>query len=144
MTALFILFLVALLALIVVVVLYFYFRRKSAKSEEAPQPDTDEISLLVHAAESKLVNARLPEGSKVGNLPVYLLMGNSASTKTSVMVHSGLDPELLAGQVYQNLDIVPTRGARAVAPACRSCCHELAIEVEPPVSCSLPPDVRLP
>ena len=27
------------------------------------------------------------------------------------MIHSGLDPELLAGQVYQNADVVPTRTA---------------------------------
>ena len=32
-------------------------------------------------------------------------------TKTSVMLHSGLEPELLAGQVYQNNAVAPTRTA---------------------------------
>ena len=44
-------------------------------------------------------------------MPVVLVMGASGSTKTSTVVHSGLEPELLAGQIYQETTIVPTRSA---------------------------------
>jgi len=37
--------------------------------------------VLVHAAEAKLSAAKLEQGAKIANLPVYLLMGQSGSTK---------------------------------------------------------------
>jgi type VI secretion system protein ImpL len=114
-TTLYILLAVALVALIVLVILFFVKKKKAraaaAQSEEPTAPGGDEISVLVHAAEAKLSAAKLEQGAKIANLPVYLLMGQPGSTKTSIMVHSGFDPELLAGQVYQNADIVPTRTA---------------------------------
>ena len=51
--------------------------------------------------------------ARVGNLPLFLVMGESGSAKTSVVLHSGLEPELLAGQAVQGQDKspVPTRTA---------------------------------
>jgi type VI secretion system protein ImpL len=114
-TILYVLLAVALVALIVLVIVFFV-RKKKAKAAAAQAgdpvaPGGDEISLLIHAAEAKLSAARLAEGARIANLPVILLMGQPGSTKTSVVIHSGLDPELLAGQVYQNADVVPTRAA---------------------------------
>ena len=115
MIILYVLLAVALVALIVLVILFFLKKKKAktaaAQAGEPMAPGGDEISVLVHAAEAKLSAAKLEQGAKIANLPVYLLMGQSGSTKTSVMIHSGLDPELLAGQVYQNADVVPTRAA---------------------------------
>ncbi len=114
MTILYVLLAVALVALIVLVIVYFVRKKKAKAAAEAVEgaaPGGDEISLIVYAADAKLSGAKLAEGARVANLPVYLLVGQPGSTKTSVMVHSGLDPELLAGQVYQNADIVPTRTA---------------------------------
>ena len=48
---------------------------------------------------------------KVGNLPAILLAGPPGSAKTSTMMHSGLEPELIAGQVYQDNAVTPTRSA---------------------------------
>ena len=114
MTTLYILLAVALVALIVLVI-FFHLKKKNAKAAAQPGeptgPGGDEISLLVRAAEAKLSAANLEHGAKIGNLPVYVLMGQSGSTKTSVMIHSGIDPELLAGQVYQDAEVVPTRAA---------------------------------
>lgn len=115
MTILYILLAVALVALIVLVIVFMSKKKKAAAAAAQPGepvgPGGDEISVLVHAAEAKLSAAKLEEGARIGNLPVYVLMGQAGSTKTSVMVHSGLDPELLAGQVYQNTDVTPTRSA---------------------------------
>ncbi|HEY1341615.1 MAG TPA: ImcF-related family protein, partial [Bryobacteraceae bacterium] len=71
----------------------------------------DEVDVLIHASEQKLAAAKLPEGAKLAGLPVYIIMGEPGTTKTSVMLNSGLEPELIAGQVYDAGNIAPTRSA---------------------------------
>ncbi|MBI4877912.1 MAG: hypothetical protein HY822_25045 [Acidobacteria bacterium] len=72
---------------------------------------TDDVDLLVRDAEAKLAASRLAAEAKIPLLPVILVMGEPGSTKTTAVVHSGMEPELLAGQVYQETNVVPTRGA---------------------------------
>lgn len=116
MNPLIIVIIVVLLAIIVLSVVYFLQQRKKKKEaamlaaeEEEVAPD-DEVAVLVRDAESKLAAAKI-EGAKAANLPVYLLIGDVGSAKTSVMIKSGLDPELVAGQVYQQGNVTPTRSA---------------------------------
>jgi type VI secretion system protein ImpL len=106
---------VVVVALIVLVTIYFLQKRKAKKAAEAmgdqgAAPGGDDISVLIHEAEAKLSAAKL-ENAKVGNLPVYLIVGDPGTTKTSVVLHSGLEPELIAGQVYQAGNVAPTRTA---------------------------------
>jgi type VI secretion system protein ImpL len=105
---------ITLVALITLLVIWFI-KRKRAKAAEAAGdqagPGGDEISILIREAETRLSAAKLEAGAKVGNLPVFLVLGEPGSTKTSIVLHSGLDPELLAGQVMVNNDVVPTRSA---------------------------------
>ena len=116
MNPLYIIIGVIVLALIVLTVIYFLQQRKkkreaalAAEMEEPVQPD-DEVAVLVRDAESKLAAAKI-EGAKAAHLPVYLLLGDVGSAKTSVMLQSGLDPELVAGGVYQQGNVAPTRSA---------------------------------
>ncbi|HEV3197764.1 MAG TPA: ImcF-related family protein [Bryobacteraceae bacterium] len=106
---------VTVVALIVLTVIYFQRKKKArlaaAAGGEVVAPGGDEISVLIHEAERKLAAAKLEQGGKVGGLPVFLIMGEPGTTKTSVMLHSGLEPELLAGQVYQAGNVAPTRSA---------------------------------
>ncbi|MGK4495695.1 hypothetical protein ACSLVN_28190, partial [Klebsiella pneumoniae] len=44
-------------------------------------------------------------------LTAVFVVGETGTAKTSTVVHSGLDPELLAGQVYRDKDLIPTRAA---------------------------------
>jgi type VI secretion system protein ImpL len=98
--------------LIVLAILYFLQRKKArAAAPSGAAPGGDEISILAREAESKLSGAKLEQGARLAGLPVYILLGDTGSAKTSVMVHSGLDPELLAGQVYQNGNVVSTAAA---------------------------------
>lgn len=96
---------------------WLWFRSRSAPAgggEGAPAADsggTDEISLLARDADARLAVAKLAQGGGIRNLPAILLLGDRATTKTSVMTNSGLEAELLAGQVYQENAIVPTRAA---------------------------------
>ncbi len=108
---------VIILAIVVLTVVYFVLQRKKKRAEalaaegaETDAPGDDEIAQLVREAESKLAAAKL-EGAKAANLPVYLVLGDAGCAKTSVMLHSGLDPELVAGQVYQQGGVTPTRSA---------------------------------
>ena len=71
----------------------------------------DEIDLLIREAETRLQASKLGRSASVGNLPLFLIMGESGSAKTSVVLHSGLEPELLAGQTVQDKTPVPTRTA---------------------------------
>src|ERR1700693_4888692 len=71
----------------------------------------EEIDTLLREAETRLASARLGKGAKLGQLPVILLLGEPGSGKTSVVMQSGLDPELLAGEGYQESADVPPRAA---------------------------------
>jgi type VI secretion system protein ImpL len=71
----------------------------------------EDITVLIRDAEAKVASARLGHGAKLNNLRVIVLLGEPGSGKTSAVLHSGLDPELLAGQVYQEGAIARTRAA---------------------------------
>ena len=81
--------------------------RPAAAAE--PLPVEREIDLLVNEAAERLRSARLHGGSSIGSLPVFFLLGDNGSAKTSTLTNSGLDPELLAGQVLSDSQIVSTR-----------------------------------
>ena len=70
-----------------------------------------DVDILIREASGKVAAARLAAGAKLSALPVVFLLGETGAGKTSAMDQSGLDAELLAGQVYQESSIVPTRVA---------------------------------
>ncbi|MGA8152339.1 MAG: ImcF-related family protein [Terriglobales bacterium] len=95
---------------------FLWFHHKSKKEQEASgagQADaqTGEIDAIVHTATRRLKASTLGRGASLSNLPLVFLLGDSGSTKTSTIIHSALDPELLAGQVYQDNQVLPTQAA---------------------------------
>jgi type VI secretion system protein ImpL len=86
-------------------------RPKSGGGGGAPSGPDDEIDSLVRDAEARLAASNLAQGAKLSNLPVVFVIGEPGSTKTSTLLNSGLDPELLAGNVYQDNAVAPTRVA---------------------------------
>src|SRR5947209_1300505 len=66
---------------------------------------TEQITVLLRQAGQKLMYSK--RGS-IGSLPVVFILGESNSAKTSTILHSGLEPELLAGHVFHDSDVVPT------------------------------------
>jgi type VI secretion system protein ImpL len=95
--------------------LWFYRKNKAAQGPaEGGAPDRSrsaEIDVLVHEAMRRLKASTLGHGATLGNLPLVFLVGEPGSTKTTTIIHSSLDPELLAGHVYQDNNILPTRVA---------------------------------
>lgn len=67
-----------------------------------------ELEFVVKEAEKKLA----ANGATIAGTPVVFLFGARGSAKTTVMTKSGLEPELLAGLVYQDGNqLVQTRSA---------------------------------
>jgi type VI secretion system protein ImpL len=115
--ALYLIFGFVLIALIVLVV-WFLLQRKKEKAAAAASTDVaadpggagnEEIDALVREAERRLAASK--QGDRLVSLPIFFLVGDTGSTKTSVMVNAGLEPELLAGLVYRDNNLVPTRTA---------------------------------
>jgi type VI secretion system protein ImpL len=87
-------------------------RERKTKAAEARRPEAgveSEIDYLIRQAEARLAASREKRDAKLASLPVVFLIGEGGSAKTSVFIQSGLEPELLAGQVYQENQVAPTR-----------------------------------
>jgi len=80
-----------------------------ARAAEDTATSEKEIGFFVRDAELRLAASSLGKEAKLSELPVFFLMGETGSAKTSIFVHSGMEPDLLAGQVYQDSAVVPTR-----------------------------------
>ncbi len=83
---------------------------RGAQEADSGQP-SGEVDLLLREAESRLSSSELGRKATLASLPVILFLGKEGSAKTSSIVHSGLDPELLAGHVFQENLVAPTRTA---------------------------------
>jgi type VI secretion system protein ImpL len=83
------------------------------RSKQPAKPGTNsgdpEIDALCKDVDNKLAVAKTVQGAKINNLPLVFLMGENGSVKTTTLLNSGLEPELVSGQVYQDTNVVPTR-----------------------------------
>jgi len=88
--------------------IYFWLRSKqpARPGENSGDP---EIDALCKDVDGKLAVSKTSQGAKINNLPLVFVIGENGSVKTTTIVNSGLEPELVTGQVYQGSDIVPTR-----------------------------------
>ena len=75
-------------------------RRRGRRSEADP---------LIREANARLAQSKA--GAGVANLPMIFVDRRPGTAKTSTILNSGLEPELLAGQVYQDNAVAPTRAA---------------------------------
>lgn len=83
--------------------------RAASGGEKAGAGGPDEIDALLRDAEARLAASKLGRGARLAQLPVVLVLGPPGSAKTTCMVQSGVEPELLAGQVYQENAVVATQ-----------------------------------
>ncbi len=72
---------------------------------------TEDISVLIRDAQYKLASSPSEKGVKLGSLPMVFLVGESGSAKTTTIVNSGIDAELLAGEVLRDGRPVATPAA---------------------------------
>lgn len=98
-------------AIAAVAVAWFFSRQQKEQSPGITDAANglNDIAPLFKEAERKLSAARLPQGARIGNLPAVLVIGEPGSVKTNAVLNSGLQAELLAGHIYQDSSVGPTR-----------------------------------
>jgi len=96
--------------------LFYYFQRKAQERRGASgggssSADTgaNETDPLIRDANARLAQSKA--GAGIANLPMIFVIGDRGTAKTSTILQSGIEPELLAGQVYQDNAVTPTRTA---------------------------------
>jgi type VI secretion system protein ImpL len=87
------------------VFLYLSARARRAAAQGAGGKRDDVIDAALSAARAHLA----PVG-RIGQLPAVLVLGPSGGAKTTVVSESGLQPELVAGEVKREGMVVPTGG----------------------------------
>ncbi|MEO7084310.1 MAG: ImcF-related family protein [Gemmatimonadaceae bacterium] len=77
-----------------------------------PKPGTPAsgVDATLTAAQAQLAKSGKGAASKLGALPILLVLGPDGGAKTTTVSYSGLGPELLAGDVYREGAIAPTNG----------------------------------
>src|SRR5690606_6862846 len=70
--------------------------RSRAARDTAPAEGAD-VDEVVTNAVARLAAADRGARLKIPRMPAVLVLGPTGSTKTSIVMHSGLEPELLAG-----------------------------------------------
>jgi len=85
------------------------FRPKQPRSSsERTAGPLAELKPLLRDAQQRLASSQRASAKSLDALPLLYLLGESNSAKTTTVLRSGLDPELLAGQIYQDQNVVPT------------------------------------
>lgn len=98
----------ALAGLIAAIAIVIY-RRKSIdpNTPDAAAADTTNLDVLVRSAEIRLKTSRSGVKS-LGSMPLVYLLGDENSAKTQTVLQSGLDAELIAGEIQRDGQIAPT------------------------------------
>jgi type VI secretion system protein ImpL len=91
---------------------FLWLRQKEEGSASGPVSGqgSSEVDGAFREADVRLQSPSLHAEAKISHLSCLLIVGEERSAKTSIAVHSGLEPELVAGQVFRDRDIIPTRG----------------------------------
>lgn len=103
------------LGIIAAAVFLWWKRRKGEGTDETVVSDTardDEIDNLVRDADERLAASQLGSAARISSMPLLFVIGDQSTAKTSTVLNCGLQPELLAGQVYgDDNSVTPTRTA---------------------------------
>ncbi|MCP5115746.1 MAG: hypothetical protein GY953_33375, partial [bacterium] len=87
--------------------LWLYRRRNRPAQLGTPSLKADVVSLF-RQARARLAETRLGKKAKIGRLPMLIFIGEAGAAKTTAIVNSRTEPLHLAGQVYEENNIVST------------------------------------
>lgn len=83
-------------------------RARGSLPSVADNADHAELASLIHDAQHRLTSSQRASGKSLDAIPLVYVLGDANSAKTTSVLRSGLDPELLAGQVYRDENVLPT------------------------------------
>ena len=72
-------------------------------------PDGINLNTLLRDADAKLRQAGRAGAKSLASLPLIYVIGDENSAKTQTVLQSGLDPELIAGNIYRDGLVAPTQ-----------------------------------
>ena len=98
--------LVGAAAATIILVLHFRDKRRDAATKNIA--GGSDMDTLLRDAEKRLAAAQRSGAKSLDSLPLLYLVGEGNSAKTTSILKSGLDPELLAGQIYRDQDVIAT------------------------------------
>lgn len=81
----------------------------AAQAAEPDTPDAINLSVLLREADTRVRHASRAGARSLASLPLIYVVGDEDSGKTLTVLQSGLNPELIAGDVYHDGAIVPTQ-----------------------------------
>jgi type VI secretion system protein ImpL len=90
------------------IILVIHFREKRRDAATRNLTGGTEMDTLLRDAEKRLAAAQRTGAKSLDSLPLLYLLGEANSAKTTSVLKSGLDPELLAGQIYRDQDVIAT------------------------------------
>ncbi|MDQ3948931.1 MAG: hypothetical protein M3282_01160 [Gemmatimonadota bacterium] len=91
-------------------VVHWILRKKAAsKPAAAASGPAGDVDAILAAAQAQLARAKVTKNPSLAALPTVIIAGPEGSAKTTAVVRSGMNPELLAGEVYRGETVAPTR-----------------------------------
>ena len=87
--------LVALGSLAAGIILFFYFRDRRRDAATRNMPGGSDLDTLLRDAEHRLATAQRTGPKSLDSLPLLYILGDANSAKTTAVIKSGFDPELL-------------------------------------------------
>lgn len=96
-----------LLGLIAALLVYLVLKGKGDSAPAHPE-QRSELDVAMAAARARLATARGKAGAQFGRLPILLVTGPASAAKTTIVARSGLQPDLLAGEIMRGDTVAPT------------------------------------
>lgn len=90
------------------VILLMDFRDRRRDGAARKLPGGADLESMLRDAERRLATAQRTGPKSLDALPLLYILGEANSAKTTAVIKSGLDPELLAGQIYRDQDVIAT------------------------------------
>jgi len=89
---------------------YVFMGRKRGSSHVSNNnaQNASQLNNLIRDAQQRLASSQRANAKTFDATPMLYILGGSNAAKTTTVLRSGLDPELLAGQVYRDQGVIPT------------------------------------
>jgi type VI secretion system protein ImpL len=103
-----------ILGIISAALILWFFRDRTPAGPATPEAQlAGEVERVLNTARGQLAAAKAgaTKDAQFANLPVVLVLGPPGSTKTTTVVRSGLEPELLGGEAMRGDTVAPTKTA---------------------------------